>query len=240
LTTPLLKVEDVDVFLGYHHILYDVSMELNRGEIVALLGRNGAGKTTLIKSILGIVHPKSGRIFIDGVDTTYMPPHQIIELGVSTLPQGGRIFPELTVMENLKIGFVNNKIDENRVREVLELFPRIKDRLNQRSGTLSGGERQMLCWARVLLGKPKLLLMDEPLSAFMPKIVEQVKNIMKELKNQGVSILIIEQKVRLALEMSDRVYIMVTGQIGLHSDAKNLLENKEELVKYLGVRSDVA
>jgi len=229
----ILEVENLNVHYGDFHVLRDVSLSMESGEVVALLGRNGVGKTTLVKTILRVIKPTSGIIKIRGKDTTNMWPHQIRELGVAVVPQGGRVFPNLTVLKNLEIG-IQRKIQWEDIERVADLFPFLKERLEQKAGTLSGGERQMVSIARALISDPQLILMDEPMIGLMPKMVEKLKEIIKQLSREGAGLLIIEQKVMDALEISDRVYIMDAGAIKYSGPAQKLLENKDELLKYLG------
>ncbi len=234
-----LEVKNLDVYYGKHNVLNDISLYLDSGEVVALLGRNGAGKTTLIKAIIGLLKPARGVIRINGTDVTGWPPKKVLELGVSVVPQGARIFPNLTVFENLKISILNSSESkvEDKIEEVLNFFPQLKSRLNQKGGSLSGGERQMVSIARALLRKPEIMLMDEPFAALMPKIVEQLKELIISLSEQNVTFLIIEQNIKQVLEISNRAYVLSGGKISCEDSAEKLLNNPEELARCMGVHA---
>lgn len=228
-----LEVENLDVYYGKHNVLSGVSIYLNTGEIVALLGRNGAGKTTLIKAILGLIRPVKGRIKVDGIDITGWHPKKVVELGIAVVPQGARIFPDLTVMENLKIN--NKNFQEEKLHEVLEFFPQIKEKLDLKGKTLSGGERQMVSIVRALLRDPSIILMDEPFAALMPKIVEQLKELILSLSEKNVTFLIIEQNIQQVLEISDRAYILSGGKISCEGVADKFLNDPKELARCMGI-----
>jgi branched-chain amino acid transport system ATP-binding protein len=227
-----LRVVGLNCYYGKAHILKDVSMKVSTGEVVCLLGRNGAGKTTTLKAIMGIVRPRSGSILLDGIDLTKVPPHTVSSYGLAYVPQGRRLFPDLTVGENLRIGGLGG----GRCEKVLELFPVLKERMRQRAGTLSGGEQQMLAIARALCIDPKFLLMDEPTEGLMPILTAKVLEIIHMLRLKGVGVLLVEQRVEAALKVADRVVILENGRVEYESTAEQLSSNREMLVKYLGIK----
>ncbi len=230
----ILKVEEIHTYYGRSYVLQGVSLNVDDNEIVALLGRNGAGKTTTLKSIIGLVKPKSGNIIFNDSDITPLPTFRVARSGLGYVPQGRQLFSKMTVMENLKAA-MENKSDEDLLEETFQLFPILKERLNQVSGTLSGGEQQALAISRALVTKPKMLLLDEPTTGLMPIFVENLKKVIAKLRQNGLAILIVEEKIPFALSLADRVYFMVKGSIA-HEDAKeNLLGAKEIFVRYLGV-----
>jgi len=239
----LLSVQDIHAYYGKSHILQGVSLEASAGEIVALLGRNGVGKSSTLKSIMGINPPKRGHIyFSDGdkdVDITHMPPFKTAQLGIGYVPEDRRIFTHLTVLENLRTGLDIAYKDKRSRDEALEKafasFPILGTRLNQSGRTLSGGEQQMLAIARVMVTRPKLVLMDEPTEGLMPILVEEIKEAVKRMRGEGISVLLVEQNSEMALEISEKVYIMEKGVIKYEGGAKELLENREILDKHLGV-----
>ena len=235
---PLLKVDNITVYYGKIKALENVSLEVYEGEVVAVIGRNGAGKTTLLKSIIGLVRPVSGRIYFGGRDITDLPPWDRAKIGIAYVPEGRRLFPYLTVYENLMMGAytVRDKSTISRqLSRVFTLFPRLKERRTQLARTLSGGEGQMLAIGRGLMTIPKLLMMDEPSLGLAPIIVEELFDTIKKLKDQGVTILLVEQNARKALEVADRCYVLETGRVILHGDAKSLAENPLVKKAYLGV-----
>ena len=239
----LLSVQDIHAYYGKSHILQGVSLEASAGEIVALLGRNGVGKSSTLKSIMGINPPKRGHIyFSDGdkdVDITHMPTFKTAQLGIGYVPEDRRIFTHLTVLENLRTGLDIAYKDKESKEEALEAtftsFPILGTRLNQAGRTLSGGEQQMLAIARVMVTRPKLVLMDEPTEGLMPILVEEIKKAVKRMRGEGISVLLVEQNSEMALEISEKVYIMEKGVIKYQGGAKELLENREILDKHLGV-----
>ena len=239
----MLKLENVNVYYGKSHILHDVSLEVGEGEIVALLGRNGVGKTTTIKTVMGLLKPKSGRIFLKDRDVTNLPAFKIFRNGVGYVPQGKRLFPKLTVMENLKLGLtVLSKVRgesfplEEKLENVLTLFPHLKDKLNRAATNLSGGEQQMLAIARALITEPKLLLMDEPSEGLMPLLIEKLGDTIASINSRGVTILLAEQNAPMALRIAHKVYIMDNGRIVYEGKPKELLQDEETLTRYLGVK----
>ncbi len=235
---PLLKVDNITVHYGKIKALENVSIEVYEGEVVAVIGRNGAGKTTLLKSIIGLVKPISGRIYFGGKDITDLPPWDRAKIGIAYVPEGRRLFPYLTVYENLMMGAYtvrDKNVISRQLSRVFSLFPRLKERRSQLARTLSGGEGQMLAIGRGLMAVPKLLMMDEPSLGLAPIIVEELFDTIKKLKDQGVTILLVEQNARKALEVADRCYVLETGRVILHGDARSLAENPLVKKAYLGV-----
>ena len=230
----LLKVDDIHTYYGRSYILQGVSAEVHPGEIVALLGRNGAGKTTTLKSIMGLVKPNAGRILFKNTDITPLPAFKVARQGIGYVPQGRGLFPQMTVMENLKTGMRVKKSGDS-LEEIFALFPILEQRLKQPAGTLSGGEQQALAIARALLTRPDILLLDEPTTGLMPLIVEKLKEIIKKLNRDGMSILLVEEKVPFALTLADRVYFMVKGEIAFSGTRDQLKDQKDIFVRYLGV-----
>jgi branched-chain amino acid transport system ATP-binding protein len=234
----MLKINKVDVFYGKIQALWDISMTINEAEIVALVGANGAGKTTLLKTISGLLEPTSGTIEFDGQRIDGMPPHKIVELGISHVPEGRRLFTEMSVHENLELGAYNSRAWKNRgemFEHVYESFPILKERAGQMARTLSGGEQQMLAMGRGLMPRPKLCMFDEPSFGLAPLVMNEVFDVIKNLREQGITILLIEQNVPRTLEIADRAYVLENGRIVLEGDCEHLL--KEEMVKkaYLGL-----
>jgi branched-chain amino acid transport system ATP-binding protein len=234
----MLVVKEIHVYYGDSYVLQGVSLEVGKSEIVALLGRNGSGKTTTLRSIIGLTKLKSGSIRFKDLEITDLPAFKIARMGIGYIPQGSRIFPELTVFENLKIGF-RGKLKKDVLEDIFELFPILKERLNQIAGTLSGGERQMLAIARALATEPDLVLMDEPTIGLMPSLVYKLKEVIIELKKRGISVLLVEQKIPLALQISDRSYILVNGRIKYCGKSDDLQKNNDILLGYLGVKNQI-
>jgi branched-chain amino acid transport system ATP-binding protein len=234
---PVLELRDVDTHYGQIHILKHVSIEIYPGEVVCLLGGNASGKTTTLKTILGYVRPTRGEVVVDGERVDGMPPSLVVARGVSMVPENRRLFKRMTVRENLQLGAYQRK-DKDEVREDLErvysLFPRIKERLDQRAGTLSGGEQQMVAVSRALMARPKVLLMDEPSMGLSPLLVEQNFEIIERINGQGTTVFVVEQNANMALSIADRGYVLQTGEIVLSDSAKALLENPEMKSAYLG------
>jgi len=233
----LLEVRDLHVYYGQIHALKGVSLEVGAGEIVTLIGANGAGKTTTLRTISGLLRPRAGSVWFEGEELSRLPPHEIVRRGVVQVPEGRRIFGQLTVMENLEMGaFV--RTDRNGIQEDLErvfsLFPRLKERVGQVAGTLSGGEQQMLAIARGLMARPRVLLMDEPSMGLAPVLVEQIFEVIREINRQGTTILLVEQNAFMALEIANRGYVMETGTIALSGRAHELRENPDVKRAYLG------
>ncbi len=232
----LLKLENIHTYYGHIHALKGISLEVNQGEVVTLIGANGAGKSTTLRTISGLARPRIGKIVFENMLLNNLPPHKITRLGVGHVPEGRRIFPELTVRENLEMGgfSVPRHQMQERMEYVLTLFPRIKERLNQLGGTLSGGEQQMLAMARGLLLNPRILLLDEPSMGLAPVLVDQIFEIIQQLHAQGTTILLVEQNARMALQVADRGYVLQSGQIVLADDAKTLQNSEVVRKAYLG------
>jgi branched-chain amino acid transport system ATP-binding protein len=233
----VLAVEDVHTFYGSIEALKGISLEVREGEIVTLIGSNGAGKSTMLRSINGLNHPRAGRIVFQGVDITSMPPHVIVKRGISQSPEGRKLFPRMSVVENLEMGAFQ-RTDRQEMREdmdrVFTLFPRLAERKSQKAGTMSGGEQQMLSIGRALMARPKLLLLDEPSMGLAPILVEKIFEIVKEINAQGTPILLVEQNALMALDAADRGYVLETGRIALADDAKVLRGNEQVRKTYLG------
>jgi branched-chain amino acid transport system ATP-binding protein len=234
---PMLELENVHSYYGNIHAIKGISLYVNEGEIVTLIGSNGAGKSTTIRTISGIMHPREGSIKLNGEDITNTPAHQLVVRGIGQAPEGRRIFPGLTVMENLEMGAFSRS-DTSGIKEdldmVFELFPRLKERLSQYGGTLSGGEQQMLAIGRALMGKPRLMLLDEPSMGLSPILVEAIFETIRHINKAGTTILLVEQNALMALEVAGRGYVLQTGEIVLHESAEGLM--KDEMVRkaYLG------
>ncbi len=233
----LLEVKNIEVYYGVIQALKGISFEVNEGEIVTLIGANGAGKTTTMQSIMGLIHPKSGDIIYDGKSICGLPTHKIVKSGMTEVPEGRRIFAELTVYENLKMGAYLNS-DRNKVKadleEIYTLFPRLEERKNQMAGMLSGGEQQMLAMGRALMSHPKLLLLDEPSMGLAPILVSQVFDMIKHLNSLGTTILLVEQNAEKALSIADRAYVMETGSIILSGTGAELAQSEKVREAYLG------
>ncbi len=233
----LLTVKDLNVYYGVIHALKDVSFEVEQGEIVALIGANGAGKTTTLHTVSGLLSAKSGSVEFDGNTITHMPGYQIVRHGMSHVPEGRRMFSNLTVYENLMMGAYSRK-DKAEIQQTLEIvyerFPRLKERLKQMAGTLSGGEQQMLAMGRALMAKPKLILMDEPSMGLSPIFVSEIFDIIQEINKQGVTILLVEQNAKKALSIANRAYVLETGKIVKEGVAADLLNDESIKKAYLG------
>jgi branched-chain amino acid transport system ATP-binding protein len=233
---PLLKIRGVETFYGNIQALRGVDLDVNAGEVVALIGANGAGKSTLMMTICGSPHARRGSVTFDGTDITHMPTHEIARMRISQSPEGRRIFARMTVQENLQMGasLDNLQYYDEDVRKVFDLFPRLKERIGQRGGTLSGGEQQMLSIARALMTRPKLLLLDEPSLGLAPLIVKQIFDAIRELnKNEKLTVFLVEQNAFGALKLASRGYVMVNGSITLSGSGKELLANPEVRAAYL-------
>jgi branched-chain amino acid transport system ATP-binding protein len=235
----MLKLQGVQAFYGKSHILHGVDLEIDRGEVVGLLGRNGVGKSTTLKTIMGIVPPHTGSITFDGHDLRQQKPYNIPRLGIGYVPEDRRIFPRLTVFENLRTGFDRPGMSGGRAQELLERvyssFPRLKERQQQLAGTLSGGEQQMLAIARAMMLDPKIILLDEPTEGLMPRLVGQIRAIIDVLRAAQVAILLVEQNVPMTLAVSNRVYLMERGAVQYHARAAELSIDHHMVHKYLGV-----
>ena len=232
----LLKIEDIHVFYGAIHAIKGISFEVNKDEIVTLIGANGAGKSTTLNTIAGLLKPRSGKISFDGKDLSAIHTHKIVSQGMALCPEGRRIFQQMTVRENLEMGGYTRPKTEipASLDEMFQRFPRLKEREKQIAGTLSGGEQQMLAMARALMSKPKLLMLDEPSMGLAPILVEQIFDIIKELHGAGVTILLVEQNAQMALSVADRAYVLETGKISMEGPADELLHNDAVRKAYLG------
>lgn len=234
----MLIVDKIDVFYGDLQALWNVSFKVEEGEITVIVGPNGAGKTTTLKTISGILRPMSGSISFLGERIDKMPSHRIVELGISQIPEGRRLFPNMTVLDNLKIGAYTLKAWEKKdetMEWIFQLFPILKERKNQLAGTLSGGEQQMLAISRGLMSKPKLLMLDEPSLGLAPKLVLSTFNIIKQINKEGITVLLVEQNVRQALELADKGYVLETGRVTLKGEGRELLKNEYIKKAYLGI-----
>jgi ABC-type branched-chain amino acid transport systems, ATPase component len=233
----MLKVEEINAYYGDLQALWGISMQVNEGELVALVGPNGAGKTTTLRVITGLLKPASGSIRFHGHHLGKESAHKIVELGISQVPEGGRIFTGMNVLENLELGAFTakaRKVKDSSLQWVYEIFPRLEERKNQRAGTLSGGERQMLAIARALMSKPRLLLLDEPSFGLAPLLVEHIFEVIKEINGQGVTVLLVEQNVRAALELAHRAYVIENGRIVGQGSGEDLLSFESVRSAYLG------
>ncbi|SEB53001.1 branched-chain amino acid transport system ATP-binding protein [Nitratireductor aquibiodomus] len=233
---PLLSVRGVETYYGNIVALRGVDMDVHRGEIVTMIGANGAGKSTLMMTICGDPRARNGQIVYDGVDITMMPTHDIVSLGIAQSPEGRRIFPRMTVMENLQMGaaLVDPKYFDEDIAKVFKLFPRLKERISQRGGTLSGGEQQMLAIARALMSRPKLLLLDEPSLGLAPLIVKQIFDAIRELnEKEGLTVFLVEQNAFHALKLAHRGYVMVNGNVTMSGTGAELLKKEEVRAAYL-------
>ena len=233
----VLQVEDIHTFYGTIEALKGISLEVRTGEIVTLIGSNGAGKTTTLRSINGLNHPRRGTILFEDNDVTRTPPHEIVRRGISQSPEGRKLFPRMTVIENLEMGAFQ-RTDRTEIREdmdrVFSLFPRLAERKSQKAGTLSGGEQQMCAIGRALMAHPVLLLLDEPSMGLAPIFVERVFETIVEINQQGTTILLVEQNAMMALEVASRGYVLETGTVAIADDAKALLRNEQVRKTYLG------
>lgn len=233
----MLSVKNINVFYGSIHAIKDVSFHVNEGEIVTLIGANGAGKTTTLHTITGLVPAKSGSVMYNGVDLLKTHNNKIVTLGMAHIPEGRHVFTRMSVEENLEMGAFSLK-DQSDLKKDLDmvygLFPRLKERRNQKAGTLSGGEQQMLAMGRALMSHPKTILMDEPSMGLSPKLVKEIFSIIRKLHEQDITILLVEQNAKMALSIADRAYVLETGRITMEGDAKELLNNEQVRKAYLG------
>jgi branched-chain amino acid transport system ATP-binding protein len=233
----ILAVDDVHTFYGTIEALKGVSLEVREREVVTLIGANGAGKSTTLRSINGLNHPKEGTIVFKGTDITDTAPHEIVRMGISQSPEGRRVFPRMSVLENLEMGAYQRE-DRSAINEDLDrvyaLFPRLQERKSQKAGTLSGGEQQMLAMGRALMARPQLLLLDEPSMGLAPIFVEKIFEIIQEINQQGTPILLVEQNALMALDIANRGYVLETGHVALADDAKVLRDNEQVRKTYLG------
>ena len=233
----MLTIKDLQVSYGVINAVKGVSFEVNKGEIIALIGANGAGKTTILHTITGLVPAKSGSVEFEGAELTKTPPHKIVSMGMAHVPEGRRIFQELTVLENLKMGAFTRK-DKKEISDTLEMvykrFPRLEERKSQIAGTLSGGEQQMLAMGRALMSHPQIILMDEPSMGLSPLYVSEIFDIIREVNEGGTTVLLVEQNAKKALSIANRAYVLETGNIVLSGDAKELMNNDSVKKAYLG------
>ena len=237
----LLEVKDLNTFYGASHVLQGISLNVAQGELVALLGRNGMGKSTTLKTIMGLVKPKSGSVIFEGMEITGFPPFKAAQAGIGYVPEERRIFPELTVLDNLLLGVKGGKIaDPNNpnvwtIDRIFSHFPKLKERTHQQGRFLSGGEQQMLSIGRSLMGNPRLLLVDEPTEGLAPIMVQEVRNVLEEINKAGVSILLVEHNLKVALSLAHRVYLMGKAHVGYQGSVEELRNNHEVRAKFLEV-----
>ena len=234
---PMLKIDNIDVYYGAIHALKGISLTVNKGEIVTLIGANGVGKSTTLRTISGLLKPKNGKISFEGQDIAGVKAHEIVKLGISQVPEGRRIFTEMTVMENLDMGAFTRK-DKDGIKkdlaQVFKRFPRLEERRDQLAGTLSGGEQQMLAMGRALMSRPKLLLLDEPSMGLAPLLIKEIFHIIEDINKTGTTVLLVEQNANMALSIANRAYVLETGRITLAGDAKKLAASEDVRKAYLG------
>lgn len=234
---PMLKIDNIDVYYGAIHALKGISLEVKEGEIVTLIGANGAGKSTTLRTISGLLKPKTGSITFLGQDIAGVRAHEIVKKGISQVPEGRRVFAEMTVMENLDLGAFVRKDKagiQQDLKHVFELFPRLEERKNQSAGTLSGGEQQMLAMGRALMSRPKLLLLDEPSMGLAPLLIKEIFNIIVDINKSGTTVLLVEQNANMALSIANRAYVLETGRITLSGSAQELAASEDVRKAYLG------
>lgn len=233
----MLKINDINVFYGAIHAIKGASLEVNEGEIVTLIGANGAGKSTILRTISGLLKPKGGSIQFEGRDIAGLPAHEIVKGGISQVPEGRRIFAEMTVLENLELGAFTRK-DKDGIKSDMEMvfnrFPRLKERISQLAGTLSGGEQQMLAMGRALMSRPRLLLLDEPSMGLAPLLIREIFAIIQDINKAGTTVLLVEQNANMALSIAHRAYVLETGRITLSGEAKELAASEDVRKAYLG------
>ncbi len=233
----MLEVKDIEVYYGMIQAIKGISFSVNEGEVIALIGANGAGKTTILHTITGLLSPKKGSVCFEGQDITKIPAHKIVSLGMAHVPEGRRVFAELSVYENLKMGAYTRK-DKKEIEETLEMvyerFPRLRERKNQLAGTLSGGEQQMLAMGRALMSHPKIILMDEPSMGLSPIMVNEIFKIIQDVSKSGTTVLLVEQNAKKALSIADRAYVLETGNIVLEGNAQELMNDDSIKKAYLG------
>ena len=234
---PMLKIDNIDVYYGAIHALKGISLTVNKGEIVTLIGANGAGKSTALRTISGLLKPKNGKISFEGQEITGIKAHEIVKLGISQVPEGRRIFTEMTVMENLDMGAFTRK-DKDGIKEdlaqVFKRFPRLEERRDQLAGTLSGGEQQMLAMGRALMSRPNLLLLDEPSMGLAPLLIKEIFHTIEDINKTGTTVLLVEQNANMALSIANKAYVLETGRITLAGDAKKLAASEDVRKAYLG------
>ena len=233
----MLKINDINVFYGAIHAIKGASLEVNEGEIVTLIGANGAGKSTILRTISGLLKPKGGSVQFEGKDIAGLPAHEIVKGGISQVPEGRRIFAEMTVLENLELGAFTRK-DKDGIKADMEMvfnrFPRLKERISQLAGTLSGGEQQMLAMGRALMSRPRLLLLDEPSMGLAPILIREIFAIIQDINKAGTTVLLVEQNANMALSIAHRAYVLETGRITLSGDARELAASEDVRKAYLG------
>ncbi len=233
----MLEIKDLEVYYGMIQAIKGISFEVEEGEVIALIGANGAGKTTTLQTITGMLQAKKGSIMFEGTDITKIPGHKIVSMGMAHVPEGRRVFSQLSVLENLKLGAYTRK-DKNEIEETIQKvyksFPRLEERKNQTAGTLSGGEQQMLAMGRALMSRPRIILMDEPSMGLSPVFVEEIFRIIREISSSGTTVLLVEQNAKKALSIANRAYVLETGKIVLSGDAKELMNNESIKKAYLG------
>lgn len=232
-----LEVKDLEVYYGMIQAIKGISFEVNKGEVIALIGANGAGKTTTLHTITGLLSPKKGSVMFEGKDITKIPAHKIVSMGMAHVPEGRRVFADLSVYENLKLGAYTRKDKENLNKDlesIYERFPRLAERKNQSAGTLSGGEQQMLAMGRALMSKPSIILMDEPSMGLSPILVNEIFDIIESISKSGTTVLLVEQNAKKALSIADRAYVLETGKIVTSGKASELLEDDSIKKAYLG------
>ena len=231
----MLKIDDIHVYYGAIHAIKGVSFEVGEGEIVALIGANGAGKSTILKTVSGLMHPRSGSISFCGNDIAHTDAYKLLRTGLAHVPEGRRIFQQMTVQDNLEMGaFIHKEVNKDDLERVFNYFPRLKERRKQIAGTLSGGEQQMLAMGRALMSKPKLLMLDEPSMGLAPILVDQIFDIIKQLHKDGTTILLVEQNASKALQIADRAYVLETGNVTLSGTGIELAQSDEVKKAYLG------
>lgn len=232
----MLEVKDLEVYYGVIQAIRGISFEVNQGEIIALIGANGAGKTTTLQTITGLIPSKAGRIFYEGTDITKMPGYKLVSMGIAHVPEGRRVFAELTVLQNLKLG-AYTRSDKGEIEETLKMvygrFPRLEERKNQLAGTLSGGEQQMLAMGRALMSHPRLIVMDEPSMGLSPIYVNEIFDIIQKINDDGTTVLLVEQNAKKALSIANRAYVLETGTIALSGDADKLMNDDSVKKAYL-------
>ena len=233
----MLEIKDLEVYYGVIQAIKGISFDVNEGEVIALIGANGAGKTTTLQTITGMLSAKKGSILFEGTDITKVPGHKIVSMGMAHVPEGRRVFAQLSVLENLKLGAYTRKDKteiEESLKRVYKSFPRLEERKNQLAGTLSGGEQQMLAMGRALMSKPRIILMDEPSMGLSPIFVNEIFDIIKEVSESGTTVLLVEQNAKKALSIADRAYVLETGSITLEGKADDLLHDESVQKAYLG------
>lgn len=233
----MLKIEDINVYYGAIHAIKGISLEVHEGEIVTLIGANGAGKSTTLRTISGLLKPKTGKIQFEGKDIAGVPAQNIVKMGISQVPEGRRIFADMTVMENLDLGAFIRKDKDGIAQDlklVFERFPRLEERKDQDAGTLSGGEQQMLAMGRALMSRPRLLLLDEPSMGLAPLLIKEIFSIIEDINKTGTTVLLVEQNANMALSIANRAYVLETGRITLSGDARDLAASEDVRKAYLG------